>query len=156
MPGALIRRLSAHSSRTSVLVVLAALIVALELTAAITHAVDDVRAGRQVARRPAAPVEAADFDPFATYAMPEALVNAQKVIPRDAVYAFAAGSRLTAVQRQRAALAFELALLPRAFTPDRHKAQWVIAYEMPSEGLGVHYSREIGLGPGVQVVEVSR
>jgi hypothetical protein len=139
-----------------VLLLLACLIVALELTAAITHAVDDVRAGREAAGRPAAPVEAADFDPFATYAMAEALVNARSVIPRDAVYAFAAGSKLSTVQRQRAALAFELALLPRAFTPDRHKAQWVIAYQMPCEGLGVHYSREIGLGPGVQVVKVSR
>jgi len=156
MPDALIRRLSAHSPRTLALVLLASLIVALELTAAITHAVDDVRTGRQAAGKPAAPVEAADFDPFAIYAMPEALVNARRVIPPDAVYAFAAGSNLSTVQRQRAALAFELALLPRAFTLDRHKAQWVIAYQMSSEGLGIHYSREIGLGPGVQVVKVSR
>jgi hypothetical protein len=152
----LTRRLSAHSSRTSLLALLACLIVALELTAAITHAVDDVRAGRHAAAKPAAPVEAADFDPFAIYAMPEALVNARSVIPRDAVYAFVAGSTLSAVQRQRAALAFELALVPRAFTLDRHRAQWVIAYQTPSEGLGVHYSREIGLGPGVQVVKVRR
>jgi hypothetical protein len=139
-----------------VLFVLACLIVALELTAAATHAVHDVRAGLRAARKPAAPVEAADFDPFATYAMPQALVNARRVIPPDATYAIVTGSQLSVVQRQRAAAAFELALLPRAFTPDRHKAQWVIAYQMPSEGLGVHYSREIGLGPGVQVVEVSR
>jgi hypothetical protein len=139
-----------------VLLGLACLIVALELTAAITHARHNVRAARQVAGRPAAPVEVADFDPFAIYAMPEALIRARSVIPRDATYAFVAGSNLSFVQRQRAALAFALALLPRAFTLDRHKAQWVIAYQTSSEGLGVHYSREIGLGPGVQVVKVSR
>jgi hypothetical protein len=152
----LIRRLSAHFPRSSLLLTLACLIVALELTAALTHARHDVRAARQAAGRPAAPVEAADFDPFATYAMPEALVHARTVIPRDATYAFVAGSDLSVVQRQRASLAFALALLPRRFTLDRHKAQWVIAYQMPSEALGVHYSQEIGLGRGVQVVKVSQ
>ena len=156
MPGALIRRLSAPPTRPSVVTILACLIVALELWASITHGVHAVRAGRDSARKPAAPVEAADFDPFATYAMPAALVRARRVIPRDATYAFVAGSGLSVVQRQQASLAFALALLPRAFTLDRHKAQWVIAYQTPSEGLRVRYSREISLGPDVQVVKVIR
>jgi hypothetical protein len=150
------RRLPAQLTRSSALAIVACVIVALELTAAITHGVHAVRAGRHAAGTPAAPVEAADFDPFATYAMPAALVRAGSVIPRDATYAFVAGSGLSAVQRQQASLAFALALLPRAYTLDRHKAQWVIAYQTPSEGLRVRYSREISLGPDVQVVKVIR
>jgi hypothetical protein len=47
-------------------------------------------------------------------------------------------------------------LLPRIYTPDRHRAQWVIAYRASSETLGVPYSREIGLAPNVNVIEAVR
>jgi hypothetical protein len=156
LPGALIRRLSAPSSRPSALALIACLIVALELWAAVTHAVHVVRVGLHAAGQPAHTVEAADFDPYALYAMPEALVRAGTVIPPHATYSVVSGSNLSAVQRQRALLAFQLALLPRHFTSDPRKAQWVIAYQMSSEGTGVKYTREIGLGPGVQVVQVAR
>jgi hypothetical protein len=107
------------------------------------------------AEKPAVPVEAADFDPFALYAMPEALVRARSVIPPNATYAVVTG-HLNPFQRQAAPLAFALGLLPRVVTPDRRRAQWVIAYDTPSEGLGIRYSQEIGLGPGVNVVKVER
>jgi hypothetical protein len=135
--------------------VLAGLVVALELWAAVGHIGDIARTGYRAVAKPSYPVQDADLDPLAFYAFPEALVRARDVIPPHATYAVVPGPGLTSTQRL-AEVAFKLMLLPRIFTTDRHRAQWVIAYRASSETLGVPYSREIGLAPNVNVVEVVR
>jgi hypothetical protein len=99
-------------------------------------------------------VQEADLDPFARYALTGALVRARSVIPSGATYTVVTGPELTSTGL--APIAFEFMLLPRIFTPDRHRAQWVIAYGASSEGLGVPYSKEIGLAPDVNVVKAIR
>jgi hypothetical protein len=143
------------SNRRRALVVLAGVVVALELWAAIGHIDDIARTGYQAVAKPSYPVQKADLDPLAFYALPEAVVRARDVIPPHATYAVVTGPGLTSTQRL-AAVAFKLMLLPRVFTADRHRAQWVIAYRASSEALGVPYTREIGLAPGVNVIEAVR
>jgi hypothetical protein len=138
-----------------IVIALACLIVAVELWAAGTHAAHIARYAWRIAGVSPYPVQEADFDPFAQYAMPEALVRARAIIPADATYAVVLGRDLPPSARA-APIAFEFALLPRRYTRDLTRAQWIIAYHTPSEGLGVRYSREIGLGPDVNVVEVTR
>jgi hypothetical protein len=134
--------------------ILACLIVALELWAAVTHVVHISRQGLSVAKTSSYPVQEADLDPFALYATPEALVRARAVIPPNATYSVVLGRGLTAMERE-APSAFKLALLPRVYTSDRHRAQWVIAYMTGSDDLGVRFDREIGLGPNVNLVHVA-
>jgi len=143
------------SNRRRGLVLLAGVVVALELWAAVGHIGDIVRSGYRAVSEPSYPVQEADLDPLAFYALPEAVVRARDVIPPHATFAVVTGPGLTSTQRL-AAVAFRLMLLPRLFTADRHRAQWVIAYRASSEALGVPYSREIGLAPGVNVIEAVR
>lgn len=137
------------------LVVLTGLVVSLELWAAVAHIGHIARTGYRAVARPSYPVQEADLDPLAFYALTEAVVRASDVIPPHATYAVVTGPGLTSTQRL-ADVAFKLMLLPRVFTTDRHRAQWVIAYRASSELLGVPYTREIGLAPGVNVVEAVR
>jgi hypothetical protein len=97
-------------------------------------------------------VQEADLDPLAFYAVTDAIIRARSVIPPGATYAVVTGPGLTYTERA-AAVAFKFMLLPRVFTPNRHRAQWVIAYRASSEGLGVPYSKEIGLAPDVNLVK---
>jgi hypothetical protein len=135
--------------------VLAGLVVALELWAAVGHIGNIARTGYRAVAKPSYPVQEADLDPLAFYAFPEAIVRARDVIPPHATFAVVTGPGLTWTQRL-ADVAFKLMLLPRIYTPDRHRAQWVIAYRASSETLGVPYSREIGLAPNVNVIEAVR
>ena len=130
---------------------LAALVVALELWAAVGHIGHIARTGYRALTGPSYPVQEADLDPLAFYALTGAVVRAREVIPPRATFAVVTGRGLTSTQRS-AELAFKLMLLPRVFTTDRHRAQWVIAYRASSEQLGVPYTKEIGLAPGVNVV----
>jgi hypothetical protein len=137
------------------LVVLAGLVVALELWAAVAHIGHIARTGYRAVAKPSYPVQEADLDALAFYALTEAVVRARKVIPPHATFAVVTGPGLTLTQRS-ADIAFKLMLLPRVFTPDRHRAQWVIAYRVSSELLGVPYTREIGLAPDVNVIKAVR
>jgi hypothetical protein len=51
---------------------------------------------------------------------------------------------------------FRFWLLPLRYVLKIADAQWVIAYQRPSESLGVQYTQEIGLGPDINVVKVKR
>jgi hypothetical protein len=135
--------------------VLAGLVVALELWAAVGHIGDIARTGYRAVAKPSYPVQEADLDPLAFYAYPEAVVRARDVIPPHATFAVVTGPGLTWTQRL-ADVAFKLMLLPRIYTADRHRAQWVIAYRASSETLGVPYSREIGIAPDVNVIKAVR
>ena len=135
--------------------VLAAVVVALELWAAVAHIGHIARSGYRAVTKPSYPVQEADLDPLAFYALTEAVVRARDVIPPHATFAIVTGPGLTSTQRS-ADLAFKLMLLPRVFTTDRHRAQWVIAYRASSELIGVPYTKEIGLAPGVNVVKAAR
>jgi hypothetical protein len=132
------------------LTVVAVVIVACELLAAGSRIGHIAAAGARALDRGGATVQAADLDTLAFYVPPEALVQAQSLMPRHAVYAVAIDGKADS----GAILAFKYALLPRVYTTDRKRAQWVIAYKVPSEGLGVPYRREIGLAPDVNLVEV--
>jgi hypothetical protein len=139
-------------SRRRALTVVAVVIVVCELWAASTRIGHLAAKGARALDGPNPTVQAADLDPLAFYASPEALVRARSVIPPNATFSVV----VPGGNENGAILAFKFALLPRVYTPDRHKAQWVIAYQVPSEGLGVRYSREIGLSPDANVVEVER
>ena len=131
---------------------LAGVVVALELWAALAQIGHIARAGYRAVAKPSYPVQEADLDPLAFYALTEAVVRARSVIPPHATFTVVTGPGLTSTQRL-ADVAFKLMLLPRVFTTDRHRAQWVIAYRASSELLGVPYAREIGLAPDVNVIE---
>jgi hypothetical protein len=139
-------------SRRRALTIVAAVIVACELWAASTHIGHLAAKGIRAIGGSDPTVQAADLDPLAFYASPEALVRARSVIPPHATFSVV----VPRGNENGAILAFKFALLPRIYTPDRHRAQWVIAYQVPSEGLGVRYSREVGLSPDVNAVEVER
>ena len=132
------------------LAIVGGIIVACELWAAATRVAHLTRRGIEALSAPGISVQAADLDPLAFYASPQALARAREVIPAHATYSVAVPGK----NQGGAILAFRFALLPRVYTPDRRRAQWVIAYEVPSEGVGVRYSREIGLSPEANVVEV--
>jgi hypothetical protein len=142
-------------SRRRALVILASLVVGLELWAATAHIGHIARTGYRALVGPSRPVQEADLDPLAFYALTGALIRARSIIPPGATYAVVVSPKLTSTQRA-AALAFKLVLLPRIFTTDRHRADWVIAYDTPSEGLGIPYSKEIGLAPDVNIVKAAR
>ena len=139
-------------SRRRGLTIVAAIIVATELWAASTRIPHLAAKGIRAVGGQGHTVQAADLDPLAFYAPPEALVLARSVIPPGATFSVV----VPGGNENGAILAFKFALLPRVYTPDRHRAQWVIAYGVPSEGLGVPYSREVGLAPDVNAVEVER
>src|SRR5262249_9573821 len=142
----------AATARQRALPRLAGLVVALERRAAVGHIGHIARTGYRAVTAPSYPVQEADLDPLAFYALTESLVRARSVIPPRATFAVVTGPGLTQTQRL-AALAFKFVLVPRIFTTDRHRAQWVIAYRISSEQLGVPYSKEIGLAPDVNVIK---
>jgi hypothetical protein len=89
---------------------------------------------------------------------PEVLLGAEKAIPRNATYAIAVGNSPPVASFQVSGIPslLEYWLLPRKWTPDLHKADWIVSYNHPSETLGVRVKREIPLVPAVNVVEVGR
>jgi hypothetical protein len=134
----------------------AAVLVCVELWAASTHAVTIAKTGYRSLVAPGYSVEAGDLDPLAYFASTQALVQARKSIPRDATYAVVVGRDLSPSARTAVGFAFRFWLLPRRYTTQRKRAQWVIAYHHASETLGVPYVKEIGLAPDVNLVEVRR
>jgi hypothetical protein len=83
-------------------------------------------------------------------------LDAARLIPRDATYSVVVGEDppnptgfVVAVPSM-----FQYWLLPRRFTRNIHKAQWVISWHHSSETLGIHYSEEIGIGDYSNVLKV--
>jgi hypothetical protein len=82
---------------------------------------------------------------------------AARIIPRNAVYAVVVGEEPpnpTSDFKFAIPTLFQYWLLPRHYTRDIHKAQWVISWHHPSETLGVRYSEELGIGDYSNIVKV--
>jgi hypothetical protein len=86
----------------------------------------------------------------------DALLLAEQTIPRDATIAVAVGDvpPLDAYAKDAVDRLFCDWLLPRRCV-GLDRADWVITYHRPSEGLPVH-GREYGLGPDANAVRVER
>jgi hypothetical protein len=144
-----------RATRSLVLVV-AAVIVTAELWAAVTNVRPYARIGYRNLATPNPLVRDADLDPLASFTSTGALVRATQAIPRDATYAIVFGNDPPVANPAEARVAFRFWLQPRRYVRRAADADWVIAYHRSSETLGVRYSREVGLTPGVNVVEVTR
>jgi hypothetical protein len=107
---------------------------------------------------PPAPLAVRDVNQLGPYLDPRALTAAREVIPAGATYAVVVGDTppTTATQKLAIPLLFQYWLLPRRSTADPRDAQWVIAYDHPSETLGVRVAREVGLAPGVNADLIAR
>lgn len=90
--------------------------------------------------------------------VPAAVVEvAEREIPEDAVYAIAVGDQLPVLAGGVGIVqALAYFLLPRRWSGELWRAEWVIAWGESSETLGVPIEREIGMAPNVNLVEVRR
>jgi hypothetical protein len=136
--------------------VVAAVLAGAELVAAAAVVADYARQGKRSFDSPNALVRDADLDPLALYVPTEALVRAREHIPRDATYAVVIGNDPPVADPAGVRSAFRFWLPPRRYTDRIDDADWVIAYHHSSETLGVEYSRELGLSPSANVVQVRR
>jgi hypothetical protein len=134
----------------------AAVLAAVQLAAAAAAIGDYARVGKRSLDRPNALVRDADLDPLAFYVPTQALVRARETIPAGATYAIVVGSDPPVAAPGDVVTAFRFWLQPRRFTSRLSEAEWVIAYHHSSETLGVEFSRELGLSPDVNAVEVRR
>jgi hypothetical protein len=124
-----------------------------EISVAIGPTVDLARIGYRSFQMSTPLIRDADIDPLAVYVpKTSALVLARRTIPPDASFAIVVGGSIHDPGTLK--LIFRLWLLPRRYVQTPAAAQWVIAYERPSETLGVPYTQEIGLAPDVNVVKV--
>ncbi len=134
----------------------AVLVVGIELFTAVTHIRLFAQVGYKNLRAPQHLVRDADLDPFAYFAPTQALVTAQRVIPKDATYTIVLGHEQPGPSATIASDIFRFWLVPRHYTPSIRKADWAITYNESSESLGVPYTQELGLGPGVNAVRLTR
>ena len=135
------------------MLLIAAAAAVVEIWVSIGPTIDVARIGYRSFRTPTPLIRDADIDPLAVYVpKTSALVLARQTIPPDASYAIVAGDSIHDPGTLK--LIFRLWLLPRRYVRTPKAAQWVIAYERPSESLGVPYTQEIGLAPEVNVVKV--
>jgi hypothetical protein len=139
-----------------VVVALAAAVVAAELFGAAAKLPGVVRIGWENGRQPYRLVRDADLDPFASFAPTASVAAAREAIPRDATFAIVVGEDEPRIAPELVRQIFQLWLLPRSFTERPREADWVIVYHHASETAGVPYTREVGLGPGVNALEVRR
>lgn len=137
------------------LTVFAAVVVAVDLVAAVSQTPILARIGYENAKGPYRLVRNADLDPFASFAPTGALVAARETIPRDATYAIVVGDGPPRVAPELVRQIFQFWLLPRTYTSRTGDADWVIVYQRPSETAGVRYTQEVGLGPGVNALKVA-
>jgi hypothetical protein len=147
-------RVRSHRVARPALLGVAAVVVVVQLWAATANLRQFARIGWDNARAPNPLVRDADLDPLAAFASTQALLRAGQTIPRDASYAIVVGKPVTDPGELKAAFRFWLE--PRPYVADPAKADWVIAYRISSESTGVQYSREVGLAPDVNAVEVKR
>jgi hypothetical protein len=149
-----LRRTKRLDARSAVLLVAAAAVV-VEIWVAVGPTDTVARIGYRSFRTPTPLVRDADIDPLAVFVpKTSALVQARETIPPDATYTIVVGDSIHDPGLLK--LVFRFWLLPRQYARTLAAAQWVIAYERPSESLGVRYSQEIGLAPDVNVVKVKR
>ena len=135
---------------------LAPLLAALALAAAATTAPDLVRgivdppADEERWSRP-------ELDPRHIGIPVEVVERTEELVPRDASYTIVFGDQIPVESGGigvRQGLVYFL--LPRRWTNDHERAEWVLAWGESSEALGVRVRREVGLVPGVNLVEVER
>jgi hypothetical protein len=142
-------------TRTAVLVAAVA-VVAAELVAAALVIGDYARFGWRAAQAPNPIVRDADLDPLAQFVPTAALVRAAQTIPREATYTVVVGQDPPVELPGDVDAAFRFWLPPRRYTPHAADADWIVAYHVSSEDLGVPVGREIGLAPAINAVEVKR
>lgn len=87
---------------------------------------------------------------------PDMFLKAAQIIPRGATYSVVVGNSppTSSSFHQAIPLLFQYWLLPRRFTPDIHKASWVISYSHSSETLGIRYSEELNISPTANIDKV--
>jgi len=146
---------AALTDRRSLLAV-AAIAVVVELAAAAGNIRAVVRAGREGLDARSAILRDADLDPLAAYAPTGALALAREAIPADATYTVVVGASPPVADPGAIRLAFRLWLQPRRYTRRVSEAQWIVTFHQSSEDLKVPYTREIGLGPDANLLEVAR
>lgn len=142
--------------RLSAVTAVAVAVVAIELFTAATHISLFARVGYKNLRAPSHLVRDADLDPFAYFAPTQALVAAQRLIPANATYTIVVGHEAPGPPAGVANEIFRFWLVPRQYTRSVRDADWAITYNESSESLGVPYTRELGLGPGVNLVKLGR
>jgi hypothetical protein len=138
----------------SLLLVGAMIIAVVELALAVSKTSFYARIGWKNLHTPKQLVRDADVDPFAYYDPTLPMVAAGQAIPRTATYTIVVGHERNAMVPGLAIDVYRLWLAPRHYTTDIHKAQWALTYWKSSEFLGVPYTTEIGLGPGVNAVKL--
>ncbi len=148
--------LTAALTDRRVLLAVAAVAVVVELSAAAGNVSAVVRAGREGFDARSAILRDADLDPLASFASTGALALAREAIPDDATYTVAVGENTPVRDPGAVRLVFRLWLQPRRYTPRLSEAQWIVTYHQSSEGLKVPFTREIGLGPDANLLEVAR
>jgi hypothetical protein len=136
------------------LLIIAAIVVAIEVAAAAGQTAIFVRIGYGNYTKPYRLVRDADLDPLASFAPNAALVAALQTIPPDATYSIVVGKDPAVADPQLIRLIYQFWLLPRRYTSRPSAARWVIAYHRASESLGIRYTQEIGLGPFVNALKV--
>ena len=141
-------------SGRSWLLIGAMIIAVVELALAVSKTSFYARIGWKNLHAPKQLVRDADVDPFAYYDPTLPMVAAARAIPRNATYTIVVGRERAAMVPGLAIDVFRLWLAPRRYTTDIHKAQWALTYWKSSEFLGVPYTTEIGLGPGVNAVKL--
>ena len=124
-----------------------------------------MRSGYRSLVGPGHEVTNSDLDPLTYFASTVALAGARGLIPRDADYTVVVGTTeppfsalpgpKLAVNPTSLRYAFRLWLLPRTYVPLR-KAQWVIAYNISPDALGVKYTDLTVLGPDAFALKVRR
>ena len=83
--------------------------------------------------------------------------RAEQLIREDELYAIAIGDQIPVVAGGIGIVqGLHYFLLPRGWTDDYTRADWVIAWGQSSETLGVPIAREYGVAPSVNLVEVRR
>jgi hypothetical protein len=136
--------------------VVAIVVVAVELAAAAGVIGNYARFGWRAAETPNPLVRDADLDPLAQFVPTAALVHAAETIPPDATYTVVVGNDPPVELPGDVEAAFRFWLPPRHYTAHAADADWIVAYHVSSEQLGVPIGREIGLAPDVNAVEVKR
>lgn len=138
------------------LLLFAAVIVTVELVLAASQVAPLARIGWANYEKPTRLVRDADLDPFSSFGPTAIVAAAQQKIPRNATYAIVVGKTPRGADPELVTDVLRFWLLPRRYTTKPADAQWVIAYNHPSETLGVAYTEELGLGLDVNVVKVRR
>jgi hypothetical protein len=153
----------APSRRRTVALVVLVLVTCLVVWTVGGNLVPISRDGYRDANRAGNRVADSDLDPMTYFASTRALSGARAVMPPGATYNVAIGTTrppFSALPGPNvdlgaagALLAFKLWLLPRKYVP-LSRAQWVLAYDVPTDDLGVKIEEEVDLGPDVTLVKV--